>query len=493
MLLILPIGHERGGVRRLPWVTFAIMAVCVAVLVSTRATDRKTAVRTARQLLEARTFFLEHPHVEISDAAKKLLFAGITAEARQALIEGYRGGHPAPRDAGKREKLQEEFERRVAGATRTLDRLSFRRWGLIPAAPAGAAWVTHMFLHGGWIHLLGNLLILYFLGPFVEDVWGRSLFLAFYLAGGLAGALLFVARFPESGAPLIGASGAIAAVMGAFLVRYWKTEIHFFYIVGLLFRGTFSAPAWSMLPVWFGEQLFMAATTGGSPEGGGVAYWAHVGGFAFGVAGAWGIRSLRIEERFIQPALDQRLNRTLVANPLLGEAMDASLRGEGEKAFGFLADGVKEDPANSDLALALVNIAGRQGRMAEAGPCLAGSIRAHLRAGKTEFAVDRWLELCRDVPGMQVDASLLVHLARCLSGMGRREEAVAALRMALLQPAGRMTAATALHIAREARGLDPGVARGAARMVLARDDLLSLERKAAARILAGEDSPRSAV
>ena len=114
-----------------------------------------------------------------------------------------------------------------------------------------------MFLHGGWLHLFGNLLLLFLTGPFIEDRWGRPAFLAFYLAAGLAAAGLFVARFPELSLPLIGASGAIAGCMGAFLVRFFRTRMQYFYWFGI-FVGTFSAPAWLMLPLWFGNELLMA-------------------------------------------------------------------------------------------------------------------------------------------------------------------------------------------------------------------------------------------
>src|SRR5207247_9669974 len=100
-----------------------------------------------------------------------------------------------------------------------------QRWGLVPARIRPDALITHMFLHAGWLHLLGNLFILYLAGPYIEDVWGRPLFAGFYLVSGLVAALAFVLRYPGLDQPLVGASGAIAGVMGAFLVRYGRPEI----------------------------------------------------------------------------------------------------------------------------------------------------------------------------------------------------------------------------------------------------------------------------
>ena len=146
--------------------------------------------------------------------------------------------------------------------------------------------ITYQFLHGGFLHLFGNLFFLFLAGPFIEDVWGRPVFAAFYLTAGALSALMFALRYPELDEPLIGASGAVAGVMGAFLVRYWKTRIRFLYFFIPFRPGTFTAPAWLMLPLWFARELvFAQAWDVASPGtgGGGVAHWAHVWGFAFGL------------------------------------------------------------------------------------------------------------------------------------------------------------------------------------------------------------------
>jgi rhomboid family protein len=142
--------------------------------------------------------------------------------------------------------------------------------------------VTSMFLHGSWMHLLGNMWFLWIFGNNVEDSMGRPRFVVFYLVCGLAAALLQVVITPASSIPMVGASGAISGVMGAYLVLYPRVRV--FAMVPLGFVMTSMAlPAWTMLVYWLLIQFVGGATALGR-EGGGVAFWAHVGGFVAGAA-----------------------------------------------------------------------------------------------------------------------------------------------------------------------------------------------------------------
>lgn len=138
---------------------------------------------------------------------------------------------------------------------------------------------TSMFLHGGFMHLAGNMLFLWIFGNNIEDYLGPIKFIIFYLVSGLAAVVLFVIFSPNSDVPLVGASGAIAGVLGAYLVMYPKAKIvTLMWIV--YFIRIVKLPASFMLGFWFVYQLFMSLASGGT--GGGVAWLAHVGGFAFG-------------------------------------------------------------------------------------------------------------------------------------------------------------------------------------------------------------------
>jgi membrane associated rhomboid family serine protease len=163
-----------------------------------------------------------------------------------------------------------------------------RAWGLVPAhlmVNPATVWVTiftAMFLHGGWFHILSNMWVLYIFGDNVEERMGGGRYLIFYLLSGVAAALLqsFVLR--DSRVPMIGASGAIAGVLGAYLILFPKARIAS--LVPILFIFTIiEIPAALFLLFWFVSQLFSGWLTLGGASGSGVAWWAHVGGFVFGM------------------------------------------------------------------------------------------------------------------------------------------------------------------------------------------------------------------
>ncbi len=141
---------------------------------------------------------------------------------------------------------------------------------------------TSMFLHGSWMHLLGNMWFLWIFGNNVEDSMGRLRFIAFYLLCGLAAAMGQVLASPDSVIPMVGASGAISGVMGAYLILFPKVRVFAFVPLIIIFTSI-SMPAWVMLGYWFLIQFISGlASVGG--DVGGVAFWAHVGGFIAGVA-----------------------------------------------------------------------------------------------------------------------------------------------------------------------------------------------------------------
>jgi membrane associated rhomboid family serine protease len=160
----------------------------------------------------------------------------------------------------------------------------FYTWGLVPArVMAGQGYetvLTSMFLHGGWMHLLGNMWFLWLFGDNLEDEMGHGHYLLFYLMGGLAAAALQVGADPDAAVPMVGASGAIAGVMGGYLLLFPKARVDVLFIFVIFFR-VFAIPAWIVLGIWFGIQLFSGVAV--PSDGAGVAYLAHVGGFLGGL------------------------------------------------------------------------------------------------------------------------------------------------------------------------------------------------------------------
>ena len=162
------------------------------------------------------------------------------------------------------------------------------QWSAVPAQiVSGHHWITiltAMFMHGSWSHIIGNMIFLWAFGPEIEDAMGRGGYLIFYLLGGMVAMLAQVAASPHSTVPNLGASGAIAAVMGAFLVTYPRDRIKAVLFIFVFARITF-IPAALLIGVWFLIQLVHAGAVA-QVQTGGVAYLAHVGGFIFGAVTA---------------------------------------------------------------------------------------------------------------------------------------------------------------------------------------------------------------
>ncbi|HEU5202774.1 MAG TPA: rhomboid family intramembrane serine protease [Candidatus Limnocylindrales bacterium] len=174
-------------------------------------------------------------------------------------------------------------------------------WGVVPSELL-AAWgsgqvvsqetatlVTSQFLHGGWLHLVGNMLYLWIFGNNIEDRLGRIAFLLFYLAGGVIAALAQVAVDPDSTVPLIGASGAIAATLGAYLVLFPGARITTLVFLGFFYQ-LINVPAIVVLGFWFFLQLLDGIGSLGMETGAGIAFFAHIGGFVAGAAVGWLLR-----------------------------------------------------------------------------------------------------------------------------------------------------------------------------------------------------------
>jgi membrane associated rhomboid family serine protease len=178
---------------------------------------------------------------------------------------------------------------------------------VIDPGPQVSHIITSMFLHGSWMHLIGNMWFLWLFGNNVEDAMGQARFAVFYLVCGVAAALAQVVTSPASPIPMVGASGAISGVMGGYLVLYPHVRV---YCLMLPFFATVAMPAWTMLLYWFALQFLGGLAGLAAKEGGGVAFWAHAGGFVAGLvlirlfarrdyldahrAAHWHPRSLRI-------------------------------------------------------------------------------------------------------------------------------------------------------------------------------------------------------
>jgi len=281
-----------------------------------------------------------------------------------------------------------------------------------------------MFLHGGILHILFNMFFLYLSACNIEDLWGRIIFPVFYLLGGVVASLIHGMASPESHTPCIGASGAVAAVMGAFMIRLYKTKIYFFYAF-IFFpkskHGTFHAPAYLMLPLWLIQQLLGALESAGME--GGVAFWAHIGGFVFGAMVATLIKVTGFEENVIAPTIERKTN-FVDENYSLG--MEKLKEGDMEGAVEYLGKAVENDPDNSIAHSELSKIYCKQGKKKEALSELKRAVNLYMRQGLAETAVDDYLEISSAFPDMVLPPPVQMKLIKAIEGREMYAEAAAA-------------------------------------------------------------------
>jgi membrane associated rhomboid family serine protease len=479
--MIIPIGHQESTVRRLPWVTFGIMAFCTLVLIATPRDDLYDLGYMAHPLDEAAEYWREHayldPHQKVLDYVGQDVRRGERETYLDELVAESYDWHPDSHAEVLKEQMTLEVmtDRALAGKNATVQETDnwYLRFGLIPERPSIIAIFSHIFMHAGWLHLLGNLMMLFIAGPALEDRWGRPLFGAFFVLSGVLGGLFYMAMTPDSSAPLVGASGAIAGTLGAFLVMFAKTKIRFayFFFVGLRwFRGTFESPAWAALPIWFGNELLQAYLMYRFEMSDGVAYWAHVGGFMAGAGIAYAILRSGVEEKFIHGAIESKITYSS-ADPAVEQASALREEGQLEEATNMLAEAMAKNPDDPDLALSYWDAANAAGRAEEAKGTMLSLVRTTARSGDAALAVQHWTELVDRLPMAFADPDTLLRLVPALVESHQQPRIEQALRQALDTRNPGLTPGQALRIMETARELDPSAAVRAGMLAIALSDM----------------------
>jgi membrane associated rhomboid family serine protease len=364
MFWFLPIGVEKAEVDRVPWISIAIAALCVAAFVATWVVPDDPEGAGSTELYAALEYWSEHPYLEAPEGASQVVGAKLREFIEKQRADYLAENGDAPATAPEE---QEELGRRIAAFLAAADSSPLRRFSLVPARGfAQIGWLTSLFLHFGWMHLLGNLLFFYIVGPLLEDLWGRPLFLGFYLVSGVIASAAQFALDPHSAAMNLGASGAIAGCMGAFTCRCATRRIRIAYFAWIFYRiarGIFTIPAWLWGALWFGSEVW-SFTTGGEP---GVAVMAHIGGFAFGFAVALGLKFSGIEARYVAPAVGEKIGGW-EQSPQVVAALEALGRRDEEGARAAYAKALDAQPDCLDALTGLVGLESKNGRASAAGP-----------------------------------------------------------------------------------------------------------------------------
>ncbi len=348
MFLLIPVGVE-GHEVRLPVVCIGIVAACVLMFFGTWVLPSNVDGVDRGEVQKLVKEWENHPYLELPE-----LFG-----QQNVQISGYRTKwletHALP-DAQTLQTEQQDFTARFEKVLSGAEHAPMRRFAMVPDRGFfQIGLLTHMFIHFGWLHLLGNLLFFYMCGPLLEDTWGRKLFIGFYLVGGLVAASAHYVIDRHSTIAMGGASGAIAACMGAFAVRFAtrKVSMGYFLFAGIrIFRGIWLWPAWLCGFLWFGTEVLTAVLTGGKASG--VAVMAHVGGFAFGATVAFGMKAIGLEKSFI-PSAEQETGPLTVS--LLKEVEEARAQvqaGDRGAARAKYEAALTKFPDDADAAMGLV-------------------------------------------------------------------------------------------------------------------------------------------
>jgi len=277
VFFFIPLGHDRS-VYGYPWATITLIALCSIIwIVSFSAEQRATdGINEAGAVVQ-------RVHANYPRARVTWEMRGLSPEVTGQLFSELMDPEHTEAVPG-----DEELDVAMRDLVAQLNRMPVLRYGYRPAAASVGTMFTSLFMHGGFFHLFGNMVFLFLTGSVIECFWGRLRFLTLYFVSGVLATLTFHAFYSDSYVPLVGASGAIAGLMGAFMVGHPKTRVRFGYIFWFFFvpkMGTFMVPAWGALLAWIVQQVVFAFV-GLAGGGDGVAYWAHVGGFAVGAVAA---------------------------------------------------------------------------------------------------------------------------------------------------------------------------------------------------------------
>jgi len=374
--VLIPIAHEEQRVSRLPWTTILLLAANVAAFLLTAPAVNQHAAQNRQRAQEVLRFAAEHPYLQMPEDITHIVRARRPPESLSP--------ETISEEQARLDRLWNDFKASALAS-------AYRSYGYIPAEPHLLGLFTSMFMHAGWMHLLGNMLFLWLSGGSLEDRWGRIVFLGLYLASGIVATLIHAAMASQSHIPLVGASGAIAGLMGAFLIRLTTTRIRFLFWV-LVFRGTFVAPAYIMLPLWLLQQLLMARTG----TQGGVAVWAHIGGFIFGALVAILIQATHLEEKVLAPSLKKKTVWT--TSDRLAAALAKLDKDNADGAVKDLEALLKATPDNIEARTSLIEAYVRKGNRAAAGKESARLVGAYLKARDSAGAMSAAREHKRAFP-----------------------------------------------------------------------------------------------
>jgi membrane associated rhomboid family serine protease len=448
--MLIPLRHENMEGRRWPVVTFALIALNILAFLGTHWTIEAQEPERAENRMHIIVLAAQHPELNMPDDVEKFVNEvkkHVPEAAWQKLASGKR--QPAAEWDGETrsfddpQELQSQMDTLAQRFAELQNRSILENYAFVPAHPKPISYLTSIFLHIGWLHLIGNMWFLWLAGFILEDRWGRVIYPIFYLLAGIAASLVHTMANPSSIVPTLGASGAVAALMGGFLVRFPKLKIEMLWYL-FIFRIRFKAPAYSLLPLWLLMEIFYGSIFG---QASGVAHWAHVGGFIFGALAGLVISRTSLEHE-ANAVIESKIGWT--ADPAVVQATECMEKGRFDEGIALVKKHLATKPDAIDAQSILSQLYWRKNDIPAHLEATIKLCQLHLKAQDSEAALqdfqeytnaggDRmpaatWLELCRLMEGQQ-------HYDRAVAEYERLAKAYPSEKQALLSllSAGRLT------------------------------------------------------
>jgi membrane associated rhomboid family serine protease len=445
--VFIPLQHENNQGRRWPVVTIALVLLNLAIFLAThwrmeQISPQATDLRVHILMLAAMHPELSMP-TEVQDYVEtfKRESPGLWREAQSQTREVADAWDAKIRLMEDPAALQREMDSLCSQFSEIKQSSIPEQYGFIPAHPTLLSYLTANFLHGGWLHLIGNMWFLWLAGCILEDTWGRVIYPIFYLVAGAAALQFHAWLNPTSTIPTIGASGAIAAVMGAFLVRFPTTKIEVAVVLGPrsianLAMGNglrFKAAAYWLLPMWLLMEIFSGALFG---QQSGVAHWAHVGGFVFGAIFAVALRYSGLEHH-ANKAIEAKV--TWSADENIVNASELMEKGKLDEAIAALQLHLASKPESLEAYSLLSQLYWRKNDISAFREAVVKTCQLHLKAHDLDAALQDYDEFTSS-GGEVLPADVWLELCRALEGKEDLERAVAEYeKLAMACPAERQS------------------------------------------------------
>jgi membrane associated rhomboid family serine protease len=399
--------------RRWPIITFGLILANFVVFLCTHHTmeDQEDPLQSVK--VEVLVLAAQHPELTVPLEAQQLVsdfqryYPAIWAELQTPNDKAIESRDNTIESADDRDHLQAQMDSLGTEYSRLADASITERFAFIPAHPKLIAYISSNFLHGGWLHLIFNMWFLWLAGFVLEDVWGRPLYLVFYLVAGIAATQLDCWANPGSIAPSYGASGAVAGLMGAFLVRFPKLKIRLLWLFDFGVFGFWRlwVRAYWLLPLWVAMEIYYGKVSG---QRDGVAHWAHVGGFFFGAAVALALRRSGLEHE-ANKSIEAKISWTTDSE--ISEASDLIENGKLDEASVILKRYLATKPDSLGAWSLLRTVYWRKNEIPACRDATCKVCELNMRAGMRDaawqdyeeflnlggdnMAPATWLEICR--------------------------------------------------------------------------------------------------